>query len=209
MIELADQHSLGYWRVNGQILRGWVMAQEGATEAGIGLMVSNVGDRAALNVGWYQARYLCMLAETYAQANRAEPGLAVIREAMALAARNDEHMWEAELDRVEGMLREVKGAPATEIEAWFARAVQKARAQSAKSLELRAAISLARLWTEQGRGTAARDLLEPVYGWFTEGFDTAGSGASLARSRARTPRLRSCGRRSVSTRKAAHVGRPP
>jgi predicted ATPase len=174
MIELADQHSLGYWRVNGQILRGWVMAQEGATEAGIGLMVSNVGDRAALNVGWYQARYLCMLAETYAQANRAEPGLAVIREAMALAARNDEHMWEAELDRVEGMLREVKGAPATEIEAWFARAVQKARAQSAKSLELRAAISLARLWTEQGRGTAARDLLEPVYGWFTEGFDTAG-----------------------------------
>ena len=99
MIELADRHSLGYWRVNGLILRGWAMAQDGATKSGIGLMVGNVLDRAALNVGWYQARYLCMLAETYAQSNQAVPGLTMIREAKALAARNDEHMWNAELDR--------------------------------------------------------------------------------------------------------------
>ena len=173
MIQLADQHSLGYWRVNGQILRGWAMVQDGATEAGIELMVSHTKDRATLNVGWYQARYLCMLAETYAQSNQILPGLGIIREAKALAARNSEHMWEAELDRVEGELRKAEGAPATEIEACYTRAIQKAREQSAKSLELRAAISLARLWTEQGRGTEARDLLGPVYGWFTEGFDTA------------------------------------
>ena len=136
-------------------------------------MVSHTKDRATLNVGWYQARYLCMLAETYAQSNQILPGLGIIREAKALAARNSEHMWEAELDRVEGELRKAEGAPATEIEACYTRAIQKAREQSAKSLELRAAISLARLWTEQGRGTEARDLLGPVYGWFTEGFDTA------------------------------------
>ena len=173
MIELADRHSLGYWRVNGLILRGWAMAQDGATESGIGLMVGNVLDRAALTVGWYQARYLCMLAETYAQSNQAVPGLTMIREAKALAARNDEHMWKAELDRVEGKLLEAQGAPAADIEACFARAIQKAREQSAKSLELRAAVSLARLWIEQGRSAEARDLLAPVYGWFTEGFDTA------------------------------------
>jgi predicted ATPase/class 3 adenylate cyclase len=173
MIELADRHSLGYWRVNGLILRGWAMVQDGATESGIELMVSNVLDRAALNVGWYQARYLCMLAESYAQSNQAVPGLAMIREAEALAARNDEHMWKAELDRVEGELLEAQGAPAADIEACFVRAIQKAREQSAKSLELRAAVSLARLWSEQGRSAEARDLLAPVYGWFTEGFDTA------------------------------------
>ena len=174
MIELADRHSLGYWRVNGLILRGWAMAQDGATESGIGLMVGNVLDRAALNVGWYQARYLCMLAETYAQSSQAVPGLTMIREAKALAARNDEHMWKAEFDRVEGKLLEAQGAPAADIEACFARAIQKAREQSAKSLELRAAVSLARLWIEQGRSDEARDLLAPAYGWFTEGFDTAG-----------------------------------
>jgi hypothetical protein len=64
IVDLAERHSLGYWRVNGLILRGWAMAQQGDAEAGIALMRRNVADRAALNVGWYQARYLCMLAET-------------------------------------------------------------------------------------------------------------------------------------------------
>ena len=73
---------------------------------------------------------------------------------------------------VEGELLEAQGAPAADIEACFARAIQKAREQSAKSLELRAAVSLARLWVEQGRSAEARDLLAPVYGRFTEGFDT-------------------------------------
>ena len=100
-------------------------------------------------------------------------GLAAISEAKALAARNDEHMWEAELDRVEGELRQAQGAPAMDIEACFARAIGIARQQSTKSLELRATVSLARLWAEQGRRAEARELLAPVYGWFTEGFDTA------------------------------------
>jgi predicted ATPase len=136
-------------------------------------MHQSAADRAAQGVGWYQARYLCMLAAAYSQVGRAEPGLRVIAEAKALAARNDEHMWESELDRNHGELLKVAGAPVPDIEACFARAVATTVQQGAKSVELRAATSLARLWTDQGRRAEAHDLLAPVYGWFTEGFDTA------------------------------------
>ena len=172
IIDLAERHSLGYWRVNGLILRGWAVAQQGDSEAGIALMRANVADRAALDVGWYQARYLCMLAETYARSGQAEAGLRVITEAKDLVVRNDEYLWEAELDRVEGELRRVQGAPAADVEVCFARSIAKTRQQSAKSLELRATTSLARLWRDQSKHNEARDLLAPIHGWFTEGFDT-------------------------------------
>jgi predicted ATPase/class 3 adenylate cyclase len=172
IIDLAERHSLGYWRVNGLILRGWAMAQQGDAEAGIALMCGNATDRAALGAGWYQARYLCMLAETYAQSNQAVAGLRVIAEAKDLVVRNEEHMWEAELDRIEGELYRVHGAPAADVEVRFTRFMAKTRQQSAKSLELRAAMSLARLRRDQSKRTEARDLLAPIYGWFTEGFDT-------------------------------------
>jgi predicted ATPase len=180
IIELADRHNLGYWRVNGLILRGWAMVQEGATEAGIALMRQNAAIRAAQGVGWYQARYLCMLAAAYARVGQAEPGLRVIAEAKALVAANDEHMWEGELDRIEGELKQVQGASATEIETCFARAMAIARTQGAKSLELRATRDLARLWHDQGRHRDARALLAPAFGWFNEGFETADLRATKA-----------------------------
>ena len=81
-------------------------------------------------------------------------------------------MWEAELKRVEGELGRVQGTSVFEIETCFEQALQVARCQSAKSFELRAAMSLARLWRDQRKVQQARELLAPVYGWFTEGFDT-------------------------------------
>jgi predicted ATPase len=81
-------------------------------------------------------------------------------------------MWASELDRVEGELRRVQNAPLSDIESSFTRALTRSRQQNAKSLELRAATRLARLWRDQGKCTGARDLLAPIYGWFTEGFDT-------------------------------------
>jgi predicted ATPase len=173
IVDLADRHSLGYWRVNGLILRGWALARQGDAEAGIALMHRNAADRAALDVGWYQPRYLCMLAETYAQSGNAEAGLWVLATAKDLIARSDEHLWEAELDRVEGELHRVGGGAAADVEICFAQSIAKARQQHAKSLELRATISLTRLYRDRGKRTDARDLLAPVYGWFTEGFDTA------------------------------------
>jgi predicted ATPase len=153
-------------------LRGWALAQEGAAEAGIELMCRNAADRAALGVSWFQARYLCMLAAVYAQTGQAEAGLRVIAEARNLVARNDEHMWESELDRIEGELRRMQGASASDVEACFARAVARSHEQCATSLELRAGASRAQLWRDHGKRSEARDLLAPVYGQFTEGFDT-------------------------------------
>jgi predicted ATPase len=173
IVELADRHNLGYWRVNGLILRGWAMVHEGAAEPGLALMRQNTAERAALGVAWYQARYLCLLADVHAQLRQAEPGLRVVADARELVARNDEHMWEGEVDRIEGELLRVQGASVPAIEACFARAIAGARQQAAKAFELRAATSLARLWADQGKGTEASNLLAPVYGWFTEGFDTA------------------------------------
>jgi predicted ATPase/class 3 adenylate cyclase len=180
IVELADRHSLGYWRVNGLILRGWAMVRQGATDAGIALMRRNAADRAALGVGWYQARYLCMLAEAYAQVGQAEPGLCVVAEAKDLVARNDEHMWEGELHRIEGELMRVQGGSTPEIESCFARAIAITRTQGAKSLELRAARSLARLRCDHGRRSDARALLAPMFCWFTEGFETTDLRATKA-----------------------------
>jgi predicted ATPase len=173
IIDLANQHSLHYWRLSGLILRGWVMAQEGAADEGLTLMRQSLASRRALGVGWYQIRYLCLLAATELQCGAAEAGLRIITEAQDLVARNDEHMWEAELKRVEGELRRVQRASAADIAACFEQALAMARGQSAKSIELRAASSLAQLWRDQGKRSEARDLLGSVYGWFTEGLDTA------------------------------------
>ena len=180
IVELADRHSLGYWRVNGLILRGWAMVRKGAAEAGIALMCQNAAERSAQGVSWYQARYLCMLAAAYAQAGLAERGLRVIAEARDLVARGEEHMWDGELARIEGELMRVQGASTPKVEACFARAIAITRAQSAKSLELRAALSFARLWCDQGRRSDARALLTPTFNWFTEGFETADLRAAKA-----------------------------
>ena len=173
ILELADRHDLGYWRLNGLILRGWAMVQEGAEEAGIALMRQNTTERAALGVSWYQARYLCLLAAAYAQVGQVEPGLQVIAEAKELLARNEEHMWEGELNRIEGELLQARDLCSSDVQACFGRAIVASRQQGAKSIELRAVTSLARLWRNQGRPAEAHDLLAPVYGRFSEGFDTA------------------------------------
>jgi predicted ATPase len=174
IIELADQHNLmRYFWLSGQILQGWAMARQGAAETGLELMRRSATERIATGVTLWQIRYLWMLAETYLQHGRAEEGLVAVAEAMELMKRTEGHMWEAELARIEGELRRLQGASAGEIEGHFERALTIARGQNAKAFELRATISLARLWGGQGGRAKACDLLSPVYGWFTEGFDTA------------------------------------
>jgi predicted ATPase len=88
--------------------------------------------------------------------------------------QHEERWWEAEIHRLRGvLLQRQPRTPQEEVETWLQRALEVARRQQAKSLELRAAMSLARLWQRQGKCTAAYELLAPVYNWFTEGFDTA------------------------------------
>jgi predicted ATPase len=102
-----------------------------------------------------------------------EDGLQALAEAHVLVEQREERWWEAEVCRLRGvLLLRQPGTPQAEAETWLQRALDIARRQEAKSLELRAATSLARLWQQQGKRAEARDLLGPIYAWFTEGFDT-------------------------------------
>jgi predicted ATPase len=119
--------------------------------------------------------YFCtVLAEVSAHLGHTEDGLQALAEAHTLVEQHEERWWEAEIYRLRGvLLLRQPGTPQAEAETWFQRALDVARRQQAKSLELRAAMSLSRLWQQQGKQTEARELLAPVYGWFTEGFDTS------------------------------------
>ncbi len=119
--------------------------------------------------------FLALLADAYGTAGQAEEGLAVLFEAQALADKiADESWWKAEISRLRGALLLMRSVPnEDEAEACFQQSLALAQNQQAKSLELRAATSLARLWQSQGKRQDAYDVLAPVYGWFTEGFDTA------------------------------------
>jgi predicted ATPase len=120
-----------------------------------------------------RAYFLALLAEAYGEVGQAEAGLGVLAEALAHVARTGEHQYEAELYRLKGkLLLSLTADDQTEGESCFHQAFAIARRHQAKSLELRAATSLARLWQSQGKRRAAYDLLAPVYEWFTEGFDT-------------------------------------
>ena len=114
-----------------------------------------------------------LLAEAYGEVGQTEAGLTVLAEALAVVDNTGERYWEAELYRLKGELLLRRASPTEEVEAWFQQALDVARHQQAKSLELRAAMSLSRLWQQQGKRAEARELLAPIYGWFTEGFDTA------------------------------------
>src|SRR5262249_26994555 len=115
-----------------------------------------------------------MLADAYGHLGHTEDGLQALAEAYTLVEQHEERWWEAEIHRLRGvLLLRQPGAPQTEAEAWFQRALDVARCQGAKSLELRAPMSLSRLWQQQRKRQEARDLLAEVYAWFTEGFDTA------------------------------------
>src|SRR5439155_3204511 len=117
---------------------------------------------------------LALLAAAYAQMGQCEAGLTLLTEALALTNDHEERRWEAEVYGLRGeiLLTRATGHD-TEAETCLHQALDVARRQQAKSWELRAAISLARLWQRQGKRAAAHELLAPIYGWFTEGFDTA------------------------------------
>jgi predicted ATPase len=115
-----------------------------------------------------------VLAEEYRKVDQTEEALSMVAQALALVHRSGDCYWEAELHRLKGALLWQQSAEFQgEAEERFQQAIAVARRQQAKSLELRAAMSLTRLWQRQGKQAEARELLAPIYGWFTEGFDTA------------------------------------
>ena len=189
---LATEQGFAQISACGTISRGWALAEQGKRAEGIRQMRQGQAALRAMGAETMQSLVLALLAEAHEKVGQAEEGLALLAEAFAVVDNNDEHFYEAELYRLKGELTlhqcNVQGSTfnvanprsliphsqaEAEAEACFLKAIDIARKQQAKSLELRAVRSLSRRWQGQGKRAEARELLAPVYGWFTEGFDTA------------------------------------
>jgi predicted ATPase len=155
-------------------MRGWTLAMQGQWEEGMAQIRQGLVAQQTVGAQIARPHFLALLAEAHAAAGQVEAGLDVLAEALALVDYTAERYWEAEIYRLKGELLWRQAIPdATQAETCFQRALAVARRQQAKSWEMRTAISLSRLWQQQGRRDEARALLAPVYHWFTEGFDTA------------------------------------
>jgi class 3 adenylate cyclase/tetratricopeptide (TPR) repeat protein len=156
------------------MLLGWAMVERGEGEAGIARIEAGIAAWQATGAKALSAVWLGLLAEAYGKIGQIEEGLAVVVDALQAVKNTGEHFYEAELQRLRGeFLLQLSSDNQREAEACFQHAMTIAQAQGAKAWELRTATSLARLWQHQGNVLEARDLLEPVYNWFTEGFYTA------------------------------------
>ncbi|RIK44568.1 MAG: hypothetical protein DCC55_02040 [Chloroflexi bacterium] len=172
-LDLATKHTFPLWINSGMILFGWALAEQGQTVAGIAHIRQATADWRATGAGTGIPHFLALLAEAYRRAGEVKTGLTVLAEAFAVVEQTGERWYEAELHRLHGELRWLAGADQAEVERLFQRAQTVAQQQQAKSLELRATVSLCRLWQAQGKTATAHVLLTEVYHWFTEGFDTA------------------------------------
>jgi predicted ATPase len=173
-VALATEQGFPLFVAMGTIFRGWALALQGQGKEGMAQVRQGIAAWRTTGTAAY-VPYLCtLLAEVYDLLGHPEDGLQALAEAHSLMEQHDERWWEAEVHRLRGVLLLRQTMPQQEeAEACFQRALDVARRQQAKSLELRAAMSLARLWQQQGKWAEAYALLAPVYRWFTEGFDTA------------------------------------
>jgi predicted ATPase len=173
-IHLATEQGFLYWRARGAMLRGWALAHQGQAQEGIEQITQGLRAHRATGAELLRSYFLALLAEAHGTRGQPEAGLTALTEALALVDTTGERWYEPELYRLKGALllqQSLDNCP--EAEACFQHAIRIAQSQQAKSWELRAATSLARLWQQQDKRQEAHDLLAPVYGWFTEGFDTA------------------------------------
>jgi predicted ATPase len=188
---LAIEQEFSLILVLGTYARGWALAEQGQKEEGIAQMRQGLDAYQAMGAEVGRQWFLALLAETQGKVGQVEEGLHVLDEATAVMRKTEQRNYEAELYRLKGQLTlqkfQVSGSkfqvlkspesvvwgPESEAEECFLKAIEIARQQQAKSLELRAVTSLSRLWQQQGKREEARQMLAEIYGWFTEGFDTA------------------------------------
>ena len=170
----ATEQRITQWLAQGTVLRGWALSAQGRAMEGRQQICQGMAAWRATGAELTRPWYLAQLAEAYGQAGQEQAGLTVLKEAMTLVHTTEERWWEAELHRLQGeLLLACSAAHTVEAEGCYQHALDVARYQQAKSLELRVAMSLARLWQQQGKRAAAHQVLADVYQWFTEGFETA------------------------------------
>jgi predicted ATPase len=185
LITLCTEHGFPQWVATGTIVAGWALAAQERVKEGIAKIQQGMAAYQATGAGVTRLYDCALLAEASGKGGQVEEGLTVLAAALTGVNSKGNRFYEAELYRLKGQLTLQKfqassskfqaSNPQAEAEAaaCFHKAIEIARRQSAKSLELRAVMSLSRLWQQQGKKDEARRILAEIYGWFTEGFDTA------------------------------------
>jgi DNA-binding SARP family transcriptional activator/tetratricopeptide (TPR) repeat protein len=171
-LKLANKYEAPYYRAWAAILVSYALATKQPDEEHIGRLRDSITEFKATGARLRLPYYLALLAQVYGKAGRIEEGLAAIDEAFSEAHAHNERWWDAELYRLRGEFLLMRGSDAADVEAVFFHAIEIAQSQQARSLELRATMSLARLWNARHRSNDARCRLQDIYGWFTEGFET-------------------------------------
>ena len=173
VVTLAGEKGALFWKTRGMVVKGCVAALTGKPSSAVQLITSGITGFRSTGSTLFMPWYLSSLAKAHAQLDQFDHAWRCIDEAVTAVDRAKEKWCEAEIHRIAGEIALKSPQPdAAKAETYFERALAFARAQHAKSWELRAAMSMARLWRDQGKRDEARELLAPVYGWFTEGFDT-------------------------------------
>jgi predicted ATPase len=168
---VAADHGFSVYRASESIFRGWLQVKNGDVAAGMSLLRDGSTAYRAIGQEAWMPMFLALEAAACEIAGQIEDSMALVDEALQIAERTGEHWFLAELNRQKGQLL-LRGEHTDAAAQLYCKAVRIAVEQEAKLWELRAAASLARLWHAQSRRAEARDILAPVYGWFTEGFDT-------------------------------------
>jgi class 3 adenylate cyclase/predicted ATPase len=173
LVTLADEHDAVVWKVAGLMYRGWVFAATGRASEAVQLIVPGLAACRSVENTFLTPVGLSLLAKSYADLGQLDDAWRSVDEAKSVIEGTKETWFEAHVHCIAGEIALKSPLPdAAKAEAHFERALAIARQQQAKSWELRAATSMARLWRDQGKPQQARELLAPIFGWFTEGFDT-------------------------------------
>jgi predicted ATPase len=171
VLSMSDKHGFADLLAVGKVMRGWCLGAMGRAAEGVPWLLEGIAIYRATGASLLLPFFLMRLAEVYGNASKPQEGLDRLAKAARVAETTQERWTEAELHRLRGTLL-LSAHEFAAAEDSYRHALTVAQRQSAKFWELRAALDLARLWRDQGQRTEARDLLAPIYDWFTEGFDT-------------------------------------
>jgi predicted ATPase len=172
-IKLASEKGALFWKAGGILVKGCLLAESGKALDAVHTIASGISEWRATGTTVWVPTFLCYLAKAHAELGQFDEAGRCIDEAMTTLQANSESWYEADVNRIAGEIAlRSPDANVKRAEAYFQRALDVARAQRAKSWELRSAMSMARLWRDQGKSNEACGLLDSIYGFFTEGFDT-------------------------------------
>jgi tetratricopeptide (TPR) repeat protein len=172
-LALSTEYGILLFAIYATVLHGRSLCEEGLIVDGLAKMHQGLDALRAAGTGTFRPYLLAMLAEAYRKVGKPQDGLAALEEGLTLVEKSGERFYEAEIRRLKGELLLARSADETEVEKHYQHAIAVARQLEAKSLELRAVMSLSRLWQKSGKREQARQMLGEIYSWFTEGCQNA------------------------------------